>query len=49
LVTHQKLSVFLRVNIVGDDGNLVSIAQRAAQRQRQCGLAGADRAADADA
>ena len=47
-VAHQELRVLLGVDVVGDDAELVFVAQRAAQRQRQRGLAGTDRAADAD-
>ena len=37
-----------RVDVVGDDRDVVLLAQRLTERQRQRGLAGTDRAADAD-
>ena len=49
LVAHQELRVLLGVDVVGHDRDVVAVAQRAAQRERERGLAGADRAADADA
>src|SRR5690606_23764823 len=47
LVPHQELRVLLGVDVVGDRRDVVAPAQRAAQRQHQCGLAGADGPADA--
>ena len=38
----------LREDVVGDDGDLVIVAQQAAEREQQRGLAAADRSADAD-
>ena len=49
LVAHEELRVLFGVDVVGHDGELVAVAQRAAQRERQRRLAGADGAADADA
>src|SRR5690606_29128841 len=49
LVAHQELRVFGGVDVVGHHGDVVAIAQCQAQRERERGLAGADRAADADA
>ena len=49
LVAHQELGVFLGVDVVGHHGEVVALAQGVAQRQGQGGLAGAHRAADADA
>ena len=46
---HQIFGVPLGVDVVGDGGDLVAVAQMLAQRIHQRGLAGADRAADADA
>ena len=46
---HQIFGVPLGVDVVGDGGDLVAVAQPLAQRVHQRGLAGADRAADADA
>src|SRR4030095_4628222 len=37
------------IDVVGDDGDLVGIGEAAAEALKQGGLAGADRAADADA
>ncbi len=48
LVPHQELGVFLREDVVGDDRELVVLAQQAAESEEQRGLAAADRAADAD-
>jgi hypothetical protein len=45
--THQNLHIFFGVNIIGDDGDVVSIAQSFAQRFDQRGLARAYRATDA--
>ena len=44
----QELRVFLGVDVVGDRGDVVAAAQEFAQGVHQRGLAGADRAADAD-
>jgi hypothetical protein len=49
LVAHQELGVFLGVDVVGDRGDVVALAQRLAQGQRERGLARAYRPADADA
>ena len=49
VVADEELRVLLRVDVVGDHRDLVAIAQRLAQGERQRGLAGADGAADADA
>ena len=46
---HQIFGVPLGVDVVGDGGDFVSVAQLLAQQIHQRGLAGADRAADADA
>jgi hypothetical protein len=48
-VLHQELRVFGGVDVVGHHAEAVLVAQRQAQGQGQCGLAGADRASDADA
>ncbi|MNG10229.1 hypothetical protein D3C84_936870 [compost metagenome] len=48
-VAHQKICVFAGVDVVGHDGQVVTLAQGQAQGQGQGGFAGADRAADADA
>ena len=40
--------VLPREDVVGDDGEAVVVAQRAAEREQQRGLAAADRTADAD-
>ena len=45
----QELGVLAGVDVVGDHGELIALAQRLAQGVEQGGLAGADRAADADA
>jgi hypothetical protein len=44
----QEFRVLARVDVVGDDGDVVRAAQAAAQPLGQRGLAGAHRAADAD-
>ena len=49
IMAHEKLRVLLGVNIIGYHGDVEFIAQRAAQRQGERGLARAHRAADADA
>src|SRR5260221_1940325 len=49
LVADEKLRVFLGVDVVRHDGDLVAAAQRTAKRKRQRGLARADRSADAHA
>ena len=46
---HQIFGVPFGVDVVGDGGDLVAVAQVLAQRVHQRGLAGADRTADADA
>ena len=46
---HQELGVLLGVDVVGDDGDVVAVAQALAQRIDQRGLARADGAGDADA
>ena len=46
---HQIFGVPFGVDVVGDGGDLVAVAQPLAQRVHQRGLARADRAADADA
>ena len=46
---HQIFGVPLGVDVVGDGGDVVAVAQFLAQQVHQRGLAGADRAADADA
>ena len=48
VVPHQKLGVFPGEDVVGDDAKLVTIAKRAAQREKERRLAAADRPADAD-
>ena len=48
VVAHQELGILLREDIVRDDAQLIAIAQPAAQRQQQRGLAAAHRPADAD-
>ena len=48
VVAHQELGILLREDVVGDDPQLIAIAQLAAQRQQQRRLAAAHRAADAD-
>src|SRR6185369_14013365 len=48
-VAHQELRVFLGIDVVRDHCDVVALAQRAAQRERQRRLARADRTADADA
>ena len=45
---HQRLGVLLGVDVVGDDGERQLVLQRPRQGRREGGLAGADRAADAD-
>src|SRR5262249_19735910 len=45
-VPHQELRVLLGVDVVRDDGERVPIAKRPAERERQGGLAGADRSTD---
>ena len=49
LVADEELRVLGGVDVVGDNGDVVLLAQCLAQREGQGGLAGADRAADADA
>ncbi len=44
----EKLGVFLGVDVVGDRGDVVAVAQPLAERIHERGLAGADRPADAD-
>lgn len=44
----QDALVLEGVDVVGDDGEVVTVAQLAAQHFKQRGLAAADRAADAD-
>ncbi len=44
----QDQRVFLRVDVVGDDGDGIALAHRLAEHLRQRGLAGADRPADPD-
>ena len=46
---HQIFGVPFGVDVVGDGGDLVAVAQALAQRVHQRGLARADRTADADA
>ena len=46
---HQIFGVPFGVDVVGDRGDLVAVAQPLAQRVHQRGLAGTDRAADTDA
>ena len=46
---HQDLGVLLGVDVVGDRAQIEAVAKRLAQRLHERGLAGADRAADADA
>src|SRR3982751_2183675 len=48
-VRHEKFCVLFRIDIVGDDGNLIAIAQSAAKCERKCSLAGADRTSDTNA
>ena len=45
----QELGVLAGVDVVGDGGDVVAVAQALAERVHQRRLAGADRAADADA
>ena len=45
----EELGVFPGIDVVGDRGDVVAVAQALAQRIHQRGLARADRAADADA
>ena len=45
----QKLRILAGVDVVGDGGDVVMVAHRLAQPVGQRGLAGADRAANADA
>ncbi|MNP69196.1 hypothetical protein D3C76_1652620 [compost metagenome] len=49
LVAHQELGVFLGVDIVGHHGQVVALAQGAAEGQGEGGLAGTDGTADAHA
>src|SRR5207244_12485568 len=46
---HQELGIFFGVDVVRHHRDLIPVAQRAAQRERQRRLARADRSADADA
>ncbi len=46
---HQDQRVLLGVDVVGDGADVVAVAEGLAQRLHQRRLAGADRAADADA
>src|SRR5882672_10299970 len=46
LVSHQELRVLLGIDVVRDDGESISLAQRAAQRERERRLAGTDRTAN---
>jgi hypothetical protein len=48
-LAEQELGVLPRVDVVGDDGDGQLVAQGAAERGNGGGLAGADRAAEADA
>ena len=48
-IAHQKIGVFTGVDIVGDHGQVVTVAQGQAQGQGQGRFAGTDRATDADA
>ncbi len=45
----QEFGVLARVDVVGDGGDVIGVAHRLAEPVGQRGLAGADRAADADA
>ena len=49
LVADEELRVFLGVDVVGDDRDVVAVAHALQSASDQRGLAGADRAADADA
>ena len=44
LVTQEEVGVFAGVNVVGDDGDVVMIAEGEAQLAQQCGFTGAYRA-----
>src|SRR4029078_6332877 len=46
---HQELGVPLRIDVVGDGGDVVTVAHRLAERVHQRGLAGTHRTSDADA
>ncbi|RMU38580.1 hypothetical protein ALP29_200970 [Pseudomonas syringae pv. avii] len=48
-VAHQKVGVFAGVDIVGHDRQVIAFTQGQTQGQGQGGLAGSDRATDADA
>ena len=48
LVALQELGVLAGEDVVGDDAEPHAVAQRAAEREDERGLAAADRAADAD-
>src|SRR5262249_5670797 len=45
----KELGILFRIDVVGDDGDVVLVAHMLAQAIDERGLAGADRAADADA
>jgi hypothetical protein len=47
--TGEKLGVFLGVDVVGDGGDVVALAEALAECIHQRRLAGADRPANADA
>ena len=47
--THQIFRVPFGVNVVGDGGDLIAVAQPLTERVHQRGFPGADRTADADA
>src|SRR5271154_1637656 len=49
LVAHQELRVLLGIDVVGDCGDVVLVAQRLAQCERQRRLARSNGPADADA
>ena len=48
LVALQELGVFLGIDVVSDDGQVVAVPQRIAEGEGEGGFAGADGAADAD-
>jgi len=48
VVAHEELRILFGVDVIGDDRKLVALAQLPAKRQRERGLARANRATDSD-